>query len=94
MGTPDLPKLIFAMTNLALSTALANTLVILSEFHGREDSKWLDELEDRFMNDLKNCSAEGLSEKDEIVLMNGALALLKASMGDARERVNSAVKDD
>jgi hypothetical protein len=83
---------IFALTNLALASALTDTLVMLS-VRGREDMKWLDDLVAKFISDLKNSHTEGMNEKNEIKIMNVALAFLKIAMDDARASIIEAAKE-
>ena len=85
---------ILAMTNLALVEALSEALVLLSDFRGRRDLEWLDELEAKFIDDLKNSHTEGLSEKNEVKVVGGALALLRSAMDHARSRIAEAAEDD
>ena len=94
MSDIKIQMFILAMTNLALAAALSETLVLLSEFRGRQDVEWLDELEVKFIDDLKNSHTEGLSEEDEVEVMDGALAFLKTCMDDARVRIAEASKDE
>jgi hypothetical protein len=89
----DFQKHIFAMTNLALASALADTLVMLSKFRGPEDTKWLDDLEAKIISDLKNSHTEGMDEKNEIKIVKGALAFLKVAMDDARASIIDAAKE-
>jgi hypothetical protein len=81
------------MTNLALASALIDTLVMLSKFRGPDNMKWLDDLEAQFISDLKNSHTEGMDEKNEIKIINGALAFLKVAMDDARASIIDAAKE-
>jgi hypothetical protein len=85
----DFQKHILSLTNIALASALIDTLVMLSKFHGHEDTKWLDDLEVKFIKDLKNSHTEGMDEKNEIKIINGALAFLKIAMDDARHLIDA-----
>jgi hypothetical protein len=89
----DFQKLILALTNLALASALADTLVMLSKIRDPEDTKWLDDLEAKFISDLKNSHTEGMDEQNEIKIMDGALAFLKVAMDDARASIIDAAKE-
>jgi hypothetical protein len=90
----DFPKHIFALTHLVLASALADTLVMLSEFRGRKDMKWLDDFEAKIIKDLKNSHIEGMNGKDEIKIVTRALEILKFIMDDARAQIINATKDD
>lgn len=94
MSDVKIQLFILTMANLALAAALSETLVLLSGSRGREDLGWLDELEAKFIGDLKNSHTEGLSEENEVEIMDGALAFLKTCMDDARSRIAEAPKDE
>jgi hypothetical protein len=85
---------ILSMTNHALVAALSDALVSLSGFRGREDLGWLDELEAKFIDDLKNSHTEGLSEENEVKVVDGALAFLRFAIEEARSRIAEAAEDD
>ncbi len=89
----DFQKHILALTHIALASALIDTLIMLSKFRSHEDTKWLDDLEAKFIKDLKNSSTEGTNEENEVKIMEGALAFLKVAMDDARASIIDAPKE-
>jgi hypothetical protein len=88
----DIQKAIFGLTILGLSSILADSLVILSGFLGREDTKWLDDLEAKAIEDLKNSHSEGMSWEAELKVTEGAVAYLKFAIDQARARIVDAAK--
>ena len=85
---------ILMATNLTLAAALSEALVMLSEFRGREDVEWLEELEAKFIDGLKNSYTEGLSEKNEVKVIDGALAFLRLAIDDARSQIAETAKNE
>ena len=92
MNSFDHEKAMLGLTTLSLTSTLGDSLVMLSEFLGREDTNWLDEFEAEAIKDLKNANIEGVSLEMDRKITEEALARLKYAFGLARTRIIDAAK--
>jgi hypothetical protein len=86
----DPQKIVLGATSLMLSSALIDTLVLLSKTKPPNDISWLNALEEEFINDVKTSNMEGASHELELMAMNGSLATLKSCFECARARITGS----
>ncbi len=93
MNASELRKEVYALTIFTLTGALTDTLVALGESRGTKDMSWFDELEAKFIRDLKNRIAEGVSLDDDAEIFEGALTLLRFALSQARDATLNGQRD-
>jgi hypothetical protein len=87
MSNIDTQKVVLGSITLMLSSALIDTLVILSKSKPPNDISWLDEMEKQFIYDIKMSTMEGGNAELELKAMNESLSVLKACFNYARSRI-------
>jgi hypothetical protein len=72
-GEPSPQTVGYALLAMGFSASLADALVEIGKVKGIEDLAWLDAIEAKFFQDLKNSHAEGTSESFEADAVTKAL---------------------
>jgi len=87
MAKIDFETAALLLTQLGLTTALSDALVLLSRTKHEDDLSWLDEFEEAALNGIKNASIEGVSMEADAALVARALEYVGFALQQARYAV-------
>jgi len=87
MANIDFETAALLLTQLGLTTALSDALVLLGRTKRKDDLSWLDEFEEAALNAIKNASIEGVSLETDAALVARALDYVSFALQQARYAV-------